>query len=234
MSDDSIYDTAFVCSLFDEMAATYGLMNLLSSFGFTVMWRRKCARNLDVRADAVVVDLMTGMGELCTELKRSLDESGHLIALDISPVMCKRAKSHQFRCAYDVVEADALSCPIDDSSVDYVFSSFGLKTFNDEQLDALASEVSRILKSGGEFSFLEVSVPPNALLRLPYMFYLQRVVPILGRLFLGNPENYRMLGVYTSAFGNCDIVASLFEKHGLAVARSKYFFGCATGITGCK
>lgn len=177
---------------------------------------------------------MTGMGELCTELNGSIAPEGQLIGLDISPVMCGRASKHQFGDNYRVIEADALACPLEDGSVDYVFSTFGLKTFNHEQLDQLASEVNRVLRTGGEFSFLEISVPPNRLLQLPYMFYLQHVVPTLGRILLGNPENYRMLGVYTTAFGNCGTTSELFANHNLETTLRSYFFGCATGLVGHK
>ena len=133
-----------------------------------------------------------------------------------------------------MIEADALECPLGASSVDMIFCTFGLKTFSETQLSSLAAEVTRMLRPGGTFAFLEISVPPNPLLRIPFLFYLQQVVPLLGRLFLGNPENYRMLGVYTRAFHNCQTTGSLFAKAGLQIHFRSYFFGCATGFVGCK
>lgn len=148
--------------------------------------------------------------------------------------MCRRAEKLEFENQYRVIEADALACPLGDASVDRVFSSFGLKTFNGQQLSVLASEVARILRPGGRFSFLEISVPPNNLLRMPYMFYLNRVVPMLGRLLLGNPDNYRLLGRYTSAFDSCEDAGKRFSERGLSVELKSYFAGCATGIVGFK
>ena len=40
---------------------------------------------------------------------------------------------------------------------------------------------------------MEVSVPPSAVLRKLYMFYVRRVIPLIGLLLLGKPENYRLL-----------------------------------------
>ena len=48
------------------------------------------------------------------------------------------------------------------------------------------------------------------LLRWPYLFYIKHVIPWVGRAFLGNPQNYRMLGVYTEEFRG--IVASLLKQ----------------------
>ena len=53
----SIYDPAFVRQLFDEMAATYGVVNLVSSFGFARRWRRQCVECVGIKDGAVVVDL---------------------------------------------------------------------------------------------------------------------------------------------------------------------------------
>ena len=234
MKADSLYDPRYVRDLFDEMAGTYGAVNLLSSFGFTIWWRRKLARSLSVAPDATVLDLMSGMGELCREISKSLSVDGTLLALDNSSVMCRRAEELKLNSACRVIEADALAMPLESESVDYVFSSFGLKTFSEEQLTRLASEVERVLRPGGEFAFLEISVPPNRFLRLPYMFYLRSVVPILGSLLLGNPDNYRMLGVYTQAFGNCEAAEGLFVDSGLDTEMRSHFFGCATSIVGCK
>lgn len=230
--DDSLYDSQFVRGLFDEMAETYGVVNLLSSFGFTIRWRRQLARALVVEENATVLDLMTGMGELCSEISTSLGVDGTLLALDNSSVMCRRAERLQINTNYQVIEADALDCPLDDGSIDYVFSTFGLKTFDYSQLGRLASEVNRVLRPGGGFAFLEISVPANPLLRIPYMFYLRSVVPLLGWLFLGNPDNYRMLGIYTQAFGNCEVAARCFEQAGLELEMKSYFAGCATAIIG--
>lgn len=57
----------------------------------------------------------------------------------------------------------------------------------------MQTETKRILKPGGQFSFIEVSKPNNKLLKLFYGFYLGKLIPILSRLFLGNPEEYKML-----------------------------------------
>jgi ubiquinone/menaquinone biosynthesis C-methylase UbiE len=73
------------------------------------------------------------------------------------------------------------------ASADVVISSFGLKTFDRHQQLQLSQRVADLLRPGGVFSFVEISVPRFWLLRLPYMFYLNHIIPWIGRLFLGNP-----------------------------------------------
>ena len=217
------------------MAYTYGFMNMVTSFGFTKRWRNQCLNAIEISSNSVVLDLMSGMGELSPSIAERMGK-GQIIALDISEEMCIRAKKQEIchGVEYEVMQADFLNCPLEDNSIDFIFSSFGLKTFDLEQMKTIAIHIERILKPGGEFSFLEISVPRNPLIKIPYLFYIAYVIPFLGRVFLGNPENYRLLGVYTKLFGNCDATIEVFENAGLQVEPKSYFFGCATGFTGKK
>ena len=227
---------AFVRALFDEMAQTYGITNLIASFGFAARWRKQCLRELPLGPGATVLDLMTGMGELCPDVARRLGPSGVIRALDLSPVMCRGAGRLVGKVAsrLEIIEADVLECGLASESADAVVSSFGVKTFSAVQFRRLAEQVARLLKPGGCFSFLEISVPPSRLLRGPYLFYIKHVIPWVGRAFLGNPQNYRMLGVYTEEFRNCSLLKQEFDRVGLVTEERSYFFGCATGIAGHK
>lgn len=237
MGRPDIYDPTFVGRLFDEMARTYGFVNLIASFGFAHRWRRQCVRSIRIAPGSSVLDLMSGMGELCPDLLRRIGPVGQLQTIDISPVMCAKARERlhvQDPSRLKIIQGDALHCPLPDESVDYVVCSFGLKTFNRQQIEQLAMEVYRVLRPGGQFAFLEISVPTKRLLRWPYMLYLRQVIPVIGRFALGNPDNYRLLGVYTTAFQDCQQAAECFQAAQLQVEYQSYFFGCATGLTGMK
>jgi len=69
---------------------------------------------------------------------------------------------------------------------------------------------------------------------LIYKTYLKKIIPILGKIFLGSPETYRMLGVYTEEFRNSKNVHRIFNRSGFEVEYVEYFYGCASGIKGKK
>ncbi len=77
-------------------------------------------------------------------------------------------------------------------------------------------------------------MPASRLLKPLYMFYLKTIIPLIGAIFLGNPENYKMLGVYTEKFGDCRRMKEILEAQGFTVEYHDYFFGCATGLSGYK
>jgi len=227
------YDADSIRALFDEMAGTYGVVNLISSFGFAARWRHQAVGQLREAKPTRVIDLMSGMGELWHSVARYLPATAHVTAIDLSPEMARRAKKG-YPFGLEMTIADVLAWEYPAGCADAVVSSFGLKTFDRAQQALLAARVARMLSAGGVFSFVEISVPRAGWLRLAYMFYLRQIIPLIGRLFVGNPANYRMLGVYTEAFGDCRHFADCLETAGLRVTRVSYFFGCATGVCGMK
>lgn len=184
-----------------------------------------------------VVDLMTGMGESWPFVLNKIGTKGELVALDFCPEMihfAEQQKQHFPGFSVNILQENALKSSIPDHYADAVISTFGLKTFNPEQLDQLAEEVWRILKPGGTFAMIEVSKPSFWALRYPYLFYLKKVIPKLGKLFLRDPESYQMLGVYTELFENSQQAQKTFERAGFEVQYLRFFAGCATGIYGTK
>jgi ubiquinone/menaquinone biosynthesis C-methylase UbiE len=227
------YEPTAIRALFDEMAATYGTVNLISSFGFAALWRHQLIQDLPLANASHVVDLMSGMNELCRSIAPHVSPTVRVTAIDISPEMIRRArKAWPFQV--EIRLDDVLTHHFEPACADAVICSFGLKTFDRSQQDRLAQRVAHVLRPGGVFSFIEISVPPARLLRLPYLFYLNRIIPWIGRLFLGNPANYRMLGVYTQAFGDCRHFAECLRHHGMEVSEASHFFGCASGVRGTK
>lgn len=233
-----IYNEKFVENMFNRMSKTYGTANYISSFGFTERWRKQCINEIDWNLDiAKGYDLMSGMGETWNIINRESKHCHSLVGLDISPEMNKKAKEKIDKypsLEIMIREENVLRNKIASNSCDYVVSTFGLKTFSNDQLLTLAKEVNRILKVNGQFSFIEISKPKNILLVIPYMFYLKILIPIIGKIFMGNSSDYRMLGVYCEKFKDCEIFKRHLEEEGLKVQMVKYFFGCATGVKGKK
>jgi demethylmenaquinone methyltransferase/2-methoxy-6-polyprenyl-1,4-benzoquinol methylase len=232
-----IYDPHFVESLFDEMSATFDVVNYLSSFGFSQRWRKQFVRHASLRPGLRVAELMCGMGECWAAIAKPISPGGRLLALDFSSGMLNGAEKRTARfpdLQISLCKQDALANNLDDESVDCVLCCFGIKTLSDAQQDRLASEIRRILKPRGTFSLIEISVPAGWWLEGMYMVYLKHIIPWIGRLLLGNPENYRLLGIYTERFRDCRVFLEKLASRGLQVTYHRYFYGCATGVSGVK
>jgi len=232
---NDIHSEAFVTSLFDEMAQTYGIVNIFSSLGFAYFWRKRAVE--DTQAQALdVADLMAGGGECLTHIVKRFGSSTRIDLIDWSEQMCERAGKTCKRMTVEncrVLQHSSLDVPVESNSCVVVISTFGLKTLAADQFKLLAAEIRRILRPSGRFSILEFSIPTNRFVRPFFKLYVNHYVPLLGRLFLGNPDNYRMLWRYTKEFGDCRHVKDIFKSEGFTVAMKTYFLGSATHITGC-
>lgn len=155
------------------MAATYGYVNLISSFGFTARWRHQTVAALPLESAECVLDLMSGMGELWPSMAERLPATARVIGVDLSGEMIGRTR-RDWDFPVEICLADVLEWEPGTNIADVVVSSFGLKTFDREQQRKLAQKVAELLKPGGMFSFVEISVPPSRILRGVYMFYLTR------------------------------------------------------------
>ncbi|PKK37134.1 ubiquinone biosynthesis protein [Siphonobacter sp. SORGH_AS_0500] len=232
-----IYEPDYVKELFNQMSGSYERMNYITSFGFSIRWRKQFLRKLGASQEPIqIIDLLSGLGENWEFLHKNFPKAD-IWALDFSEKMVRQSQlknARKFDNKIQITCQNILANQLPTGYFDYVSCAYGLKTFNQEQLQILAKEVTRILKPGGVFTFVEVSKPSNKMLALLYKFYLGKVIPILGKLFLGNPEDYRMLWIYTEKFKNTSYVKQVFEEAGLEVRHEPYFFGCASGLSGRK
>lgn len=235
--ENNIYNPEFVKGLFNRMSSSYERMNYITSFGFSTRWRSQFLEPFKTTANKVeIIDLLTGMGETWESTKIKFPNS-NLTGLDFSEEMLKSAKQKNkatFNNQVTILQQNILQNQLPGNYYDFVTCAFGLKTFNAEQLNIMAHEVKRILKTGGQFTFIEVSKPNNKILNMFYGFYLGKVIPILGKLFLGDPEEYKMLWKYTDNFENVNNAKDIFTKAGLNTEFISYFYGCATGFYGQK
>ena len=233
-----IYDPAFVKGVFDRCSRRYIGFSYICSAGFTERWRRQCVDALpDLPAGATGYDLMAGTGEVWPHLLRHQSELGAVTAVDISTGMHERAmeRLHRHR-AHKIafIEDNVFDSGLADASADFVIATFGLKTFNPEQQAQLAALTARVLKPGGVFSFIEASDPKGWLLRPLYLFHLRVMLPLIERTLLRGAQDFAMIGRYCSDFGDASGFESALRERGLDVQFKRYFFGCASGVSGRK
>lgn len=238
--DSSRYDDAYVKALFDRMGRTYDVMNVVSSFGFSEFWRWQCVANVPIQKGQQVCDMMAGTGECWRYLRWR--GAAMVTAVDFSHYMAERQRARRVKTkagAGDsmdvaVLEENATATSLADASMDHVVCAFGLKTLNPAALEGFAREIHRVLKPGGHFSLLEISLPESWIMGRLYQWYISVGIPFIGKVWLGDIDCYRMLGEYTQAFGSCESVVGVFREAGLEAEVKRHFFGCATSLMGRK
>ena len=235
----SIYDPEFVKGVFDRCSGKYIAFSYVCSLGFTERWRRQCVALLGLTPSkgAVGWDLMAGTGEVWPHLLKHYPEIASIAAVDMSSGMHARAmdRLHRHRAhKIDFLEGNVLESALPQGAADFIISTFGLKTFNAQQQERLADLIARSLKPGGRFALIEASDPKGWWLRPLYLFYLKGVLPWVERLFLRGAQDFMMIGIYSTNFGNASAFGKMLQARGLDVTYTEFFFGCATAVSGSR
>ena len=173
--------------MFDRIAPRYELVNRVMTLGLDAGWRRRAVRELQLEPGARVIDVGCGTGDLCRVLGRARIRA---VGIDMAAGML--AKAHT---AAPLVRADALHLPIGDARLDGAVSGFALRNVVD--IAACFREAARVIRPGGRAVFLEVSEPPNPVVRLLHALYFRRVVPLVGGL-LSDRRAYEYLPASTA------------------------------------
>jgi demethylmenaquinone methyltransferase/2-methoxy-6-polyprenyl-1,4-benzoquinol methylase len=115
------------------------------------------------------------------------------------------------------VEADVTQLPFADASFDGATMGFSMRNVVD--IDATLAEVRRILRPGARFVNLDVTRPPNPLVRRLFGLYFYGIVPIVGGIVGGSKTAYRYLPNSLTNFPDADGLAERFRRAGFAGVR---------------
>ncbi|MGE5759049.1 MAG: class I SAM-dependent methyltransferase [Gemmatimonadota bacterium] len=198
--------------MFTAIAPRYDLLNHLLSLNADRRWRRIAVARLgwEARPDGTYLDLCAGTMDLAAVLAGRSGFQGRVIGADFVVPMLARGRDKTSRAA--PVGADALALPFPAASFDGAMVGFGVRNLAD--LDAGLAEAARVLKPGARFVVLEFTTPRFAPLRAAYLFYFQRVLPLIGRAVSKHTDAYSYLPESVLAFPDPDALAAQLRAAG--------------------
>ena len=217
--------------MFDSVAPRYDFLNHFLSLGLDLTWRRSTAETLrDVlsRPGSIAADVCCGTGDLALALARF--SAGTVVGTDFCHPMLQHAERKLSRSALRegarrvvLVEADTLSLPFADRSLDLVTSAFGFR--NLANYAAGLQEMLRVLKPGGIIAILEFSRVRWPLFGAVFRFYFATLLPRVGDWVAGVRGPYRYLYESASQFPDQDALAVSMGAAGLTNVCYQNFMG---------
>lgn len=208
-----------VQNMFDAIAPRYDMVNRIMTFRLDTRWRKLAVRRLALTKGARVLDLASGTGDLCVDLRKagliplSFDMSFGMLAADHSKA--------------PRVQADILRLPIATQSVDGVTCGFALRNLVD--LNVFFREIARVTKPGGRIALLDVSTPTNPLIRWGNSVYFGRVVPRIGGL-LSNRAAYNYLPKSVAYLPSPEQLVTMLQNAGFEHVRHEQLSGGLTQL----
>jgi ubiquinone/menaquinone biosynthesis C-methylase UbiE len=128
---------------FDQLAPTWD-----NEFGLERLeGLGKIIKELGIRPGYCVLDIGSGTGVLLPFLIAETHGEGEIVALDFSAEMLSQAQAKNFPSIVRYVQADVLTIPLDNSSVDLAICNSAFPHFADK--GKALKEIARVLKNSG-------------------------------------------------------------------------------------
>ena len=196
-----------VSGMFGRIADWYDLLNRVLSGGLDMYWRHRLVRHVTPGPTGRVLDLAAGTLDVSLEIMRQ-HPGVRVPALDFCRPMLQRGRGKLFgetaRAIWPVT-ADGRRLPLADASVDCVTIAFGIRNIV-PRAEAFA-EILRVLVPGGRLCVLEFGTGKTPVWRGLYNFYLNRLLPLVGKAVSGDAGAYRYLADTIMAFPTADELA---------------------------
>ena len=199
--------------MFDRIARSYELLNLLMTAGTNRFWNRVVVRASGAGPGDRVLDLACGTGSLTRDLAKKVGPDGHVLGIDFSKEMLREAKKKPMpSLEYRLGDATDLT-GVEDGSFDAATIAYGARNIPD--LDALFSEMARAVRPGGRVVCLEIARPKGRLFATFYGLWFDRAVPWLGARVSGDAWAYSYLPKSVKEFVAPDVLAAIMRSNGL-------------------
>ena len=215
-------------SMFNNIAKNYDFLNDVMTF-FTQKSIKNSAINSLKPNHSNILDVCTGTGDIAIMLAKKFPNAS-ITALDFSLEMLKIAKIKSKNLNINFINNNALDMPFLNNSFDLCTISFGLRNLPD--ITAAIKEIHRVLATNGELLIIDLGKPKMNWL---YPLILDKVIPILGKIFHENKYPYQYLVESQKDFPSPQNLSKVLQSVGFADTKIRNFlFGTITVLTAEK
>jgi ubiquinone/menaquinone biosynthesis methyltransferase len=169
--------------IYEKLAPKYDKATKIVSFGIEELWRKRFIKEICYYVkEGVLLDVASATGDMAKNL-----DFKKMYLLDPSKEMNKIAKSKLKDKNAIFIEDFAESFKIDEK-VDLITAFMAVRNFDD--LAKGIKNLDKYLKVGGYFAILELTKSDSLLFKLS-MFYMSKIVPLIGGFITGEYESYK-------------------------------------------
>lgn len=215
--------------MFDTIASRYDKTNAILSFGLHHKWNASLIKHVVIpTSPKILVDLCAGTGEIAFRGIHAAPSLENVYLIDFSKEMlaCAKKKAEKLplgNAKINYLQADVESIPLPDHSVDCITMAYGIRNVSNRE--KCMREVFRVLKTGGSIGILELTRPDHKILRFGHTLYLQKVLPLLGKLLTSDKKAYRYLCDSIHCFIRPEEIKQELTSIGFRQIRQKSFLG---------
>lgn len=221
----------YLDELFDGTAGDYDFVENLVGLGSGPWYRRTALGRQGLRRGMHVLDLATGTGLVAREALKLIGPEGRLVGLDPSAGMLTEASQLQV----PLVRAIGEKLPFREASFDFVSMGFAMRHVAD--LDALFTEIHRVLKPGGTVCVLELTAPERKWIAAPLRFFMTRLVPIVAAPWRRREQARSLMQFWWDTSEACvrpEAIVAAMQRGGLKAPRRNTALGMFSEYSASK
>ena len=181
----------YVQSKFSKIASRYDLFNDLITQGMHRYWKNFMVEKAALKAGDTALDICCGTGDITKRLRKAVGDSGVTLGLDFSSGMLQVAQGRENNAGAFFMQGDAMTLPVQDSSVNAITVGYGLRNVTD--ISKCLRGVYKALRPGGKFLSLDVGKVKSPLIKPFFQFYFFHVVPRIGKLLYQKEDMFDYL-----------------------------------------
>ncbi|KAF0215153.1 MAG: menaquinone biosynthesis methyltransferase [Ignavibacteria bacterium] len=198
--------------IFDSISHRYDFLNHFLSAGVDFYWRKKAIKLSQMSQDTVLLDLACGTGDFAITAKNFGVQKifGGDLSYNMLSLFGKKADWINGR----ILETVAEHLPFQQDSFTNITVAFGVRNFYD--IPTAFKEFNRVLANKGKATVLEFRLPENKLVKNFYMFYFNKILPLIGRIISSDQEAYTYLPESVGEFDKKVDLVKIFSDCGFA------------------
>ncbi len=225
-------DATYLRDLFNNSARYYESVNMVTSAGQVVLWRREVVAAAHLKPTDRVLDAFCGPGGLAERALPLLGNEGRLVLADLSPVMLHEARLRLARRSagrtgprpnIEFIAGDLLSEDLGLGDFDVVFLGWGLRYVAD--VGAALARMRSFLRPEGRLVVLEFTRPAPLSWATPAHYYFRHVLPRVGSWLARDRELHDYLKVSAAEFLSATELRQAVERTGFEVVSCRSHLG---------
>lgn len=226
--------------MFGSIAERYDRANAVMSFNMHKIWNARLIKEaLGNKTHAHALDLCCGTGDIIFSFLQKQATPCTAYCLDFCGEMLECAKNKSKAMSeiqqhnITFIQGDAQDIPLADDIIDCATVAYGIRNVKDPF--KCIQDTYRVLKKGGTFGILELTTPTNPILKIGHRVYLQKVLPIIGKVVSDNRMAYEYLCNSIHSFIPPDVLVDMLSKAKFTkIKKIPLMGGIATIITAQK
>ena len=204
--------------LFSRIAAKYGLLNKILSFGADRKWKRLAVSMLSCSDVKKCLDVGCGTGDIALLLADQYSQA-EVVGLDSNRDMIEYARKRKSNKDIKFVHGDMCDIPFDDNTFDIVTASYAIR--NAPDLHKSLAEIIRVTRQGGYVCLMDFSKPANKSLQKLELLFINLWFGLWSWLFYHDRQPYAYVAKSLDVFPDSQQLKTLLRKTGFDITQSK-------------